>query len=196
MQQPLELSAGAHAFGDGSHPTTLGVLTALNAIDREAFSPRLACDIGGGSGILAFSIMHHLHCSVIATDIEQEAIEIMKVNAETNGLTISTYRQDIPSDFLGASAPFLLPLHASGFDHPAIAQAAAFDLIVMNILAEPLLQLAADAHQHLASEGVLILSGILQWQEPQLRAAYQGLGLELTSRLVIGDWVTLVWQKP
>ena len=66
----------------------------------------------------------------------------------------------------------------------------------MNILAEPLLRLAADADAHLASEGVLVLSGILSWQEPPLREAYASLGLELTSRLQVGDWVTLLWQKP
>ena len=43
---------------------------------------------------------------------------------------------------------------------------------------------------------VVLISGILQWQEAQIRAAYEGLGLELASRLVIGDWVTLCWAKP
>ena len=187
------------AFGDGSHPTTLGVLTALNTLDPDQFSPRLACDIGAGSGILAFSIINKFSCSTIATDIEQQSIEIMRSNAKNNGIAILPYLQDHFVKEINSSAqftPWLLPLQASGFDHPAIAQAATFDLITMNILAEPLLGLAADAHRHLAPEGVLIVSGILQWQEATLRAAYQGLGLELTSRLVIGDWVTLVWQKP
>ena len=90
----------------------------------------------------------------------------------------------------------LLPLQADGFAHPAFQLVAPFDLIVMNILAEPLLALAGDTARHLAQGGVLIISGILLWQESQIRAAYQGLGLELASRLTVGDWVTLVWQKP
>ena len=49
------LEAGPHAFGDGSHPTTMGVLTALEAIDPTAFTPRMACDMGAGSGILALA---------------------------------------------------------------------------------------------------------------------------------------------
>jgi ribosomal protein L11 methylase PrmA len=48
----------------------------------------------------------------------------------------------------------------------------------------------------LAEDGVLILSGILQWQESQIRDAYEGLGLELASRLLLKDWVTLCFQKP
>jgi ribosomal protein L11 methyltransferase len=65
----------------------------------------------------------------------------------------------------------------------------------MNILAEPLMRLANAANQHLAPEGVMVLSGILQWQETQITQAYASLGLSLSARLVMGDWVTLVWQK-
>ena len=88
-----------------------------------------------------------------------------------------------------------MAIHSDGFGHPEIAAHAPYDLMVMNILAEPLMRLAVEAEQALAGEGVLIISGLLQWQEPQIIDAYQCLGLELTSRIVIGDWVTLVWQK-
>ena len=66
----------------------------------------------------------------------------------------------------------------------------------MNILAEPLMRLAADAYAHLADGGVLILGGILTWQEAAMTEAYHTLGLELTARLVLGDWVAQIWQKP
>ena len=46
------------------------------------------------------------------------------------------------------------------------------------------------------SAALLILSGILLWQEQQIRDAYLALGLELTSRVTVGEWVTLGWQKP
>ncbi|MFZ8477652.1 50S ribosomal protein L11 methyltransferase, partial [Staphylococcus aureus] len=83
-----------------------------------------------------------------------------------------------------------------GFDHPQIAARAPFDLITMNILAEPLLALAAPAASHLAPGGVVIVSGMLAWQEPQIREAYQSLGLELATRLMVGDWATLGFGKP
>lgn len=135
--------------------------------------------MGCGSGILSFAMLARFGCPVIAADLERQAIETVQENALHNGL-----------------ADRLTAVHSDGFRHPAITAQAPFDLITMNILAEPLLQLATDAVAALAEGGVLILSGILQWQEPQIREAYAGLGLELASRLTLGDWVTLCWQKP
>lgn len=173
----LEFSAGSAAFGDGSHPTTAGVLAALEAIDSTVFSPQNACDVGCGSGILSFAIAKLFSCPVFATDISAQAIETMQQNAARNNVNnIHAYQ-------------------ASGLNHPAVQQAAPYDLIVMNILAEPLLMLARDAERALASGGVLIISGLFQWQEPQMQEAYASLGLELSTRLTLGDWVTLVWQK-
>lgn len=173
----FDLQAGAKAFGDGNHPTTMGVLAALEAIGAD-FVPARACDMGCGSGILALAIAGAFDCPVVAADLERQAIETVQENALHNGL-----------------ADRIIPVHSDGFKHPEIAMRAPFDLLVMNILAEPLIGLASEAFRHLADGGVLILSGILQWQEPQIRAAYEGLGLELASRLVIGDWVTLCFQK-
>ena len=185
--EPLLIEAGAGAFGSGDHPTTRGVLAALEAIDPALFTPRNACDIGCGSGILSFSIIKNFLCPVVSVDISVQAIDTLRFNCFNNGIVTDTYARGLPS---------ILPVHSDGFNHPTIATHAPYDLIVMNILAEPLLRLAADADAHLASEGVLVLSGILSWQEPPLREAYASLGLELTSRLQVGDWVTLLWQKP
>ena len=175
----LDIQAGAQAFGDGRHPTTMGVLTALEAIDPEQFAPGIALDMGCGSGILSLAMTTKFGCPVVAVDLERQAIETMRENARHNGLEAR-----------------LVPIHSDGFRHPEITARAPYGLITMNILAEPLLQLAADAVTVLAEGGVMILSGILQWQEQQIREAYEGLGLELASRLVIGDWVSLCYQKP
>ncbi len=174
----LTFAAGAHAFGDGSHPTTAGVLAALEAIDPAVFTPRSACDIGCGSGLLTLAMARMFGCPVLATDIAASAVTTTCQNAAQN-----------------AVSQHVTAVQADGFAHPAITAAAPFDLIVMNILAAPLLALAADAEAHLASGGVLILSGLFQWQEPQLREAYESLGLEIATRLTLGDWVTLVFQK-
>lgn len=177
MDETLEFAAGAQAFGDGNHPTTMGVLAALEAIDAEQFSPHIACDMGCGSGILAMAIARRFGCPVIAADLERQAIETVLENSARNGL-----------------ADRIQAVHSDGFNHPDLQ--GPFELITMNILAEPLLRLAADAAARLAPGGVLILSGILKWQEEQVRAAYGGLGLELATRLVVGDWVSLCFQKP
>lgn len=175
----FDIQAGANAFGDGTHPTTAGVLTALEAIDPEHFSPGIACDMGCGAGLLALAITTKFGCPVVAVDVERQAIETVQVNAVHNGLEGR-----------------LIPIHSDGFRHPEVHSRAPYGLITMNILAAPLLSLAADADAMLEQGGVLILSGILQWQEEPIREAYTGLGLELATRLVLGDWVTLCFQKP
>ena len=174
-----ELLHSAKAFGDGTHPTTFGVLTALEAIDPAVFTPRMACDMGAGSGILSLAMARRFGCAVVAVDIERESVELLRENATANGL-----------------AAQIMALQADGFHHPEIAAQGPYELIVMNILAEPLMRLASDAVAALAPEGVLILSGMLQWQEPQIIAAYESLELALSSRFTIGDWITQVWQKP
>ncbi|MES2984422.1 MAG: 50S ribosomal protein L11 methyltransferase [Pseudomonadota bacterium] len=175
----IYLHAGAQAFGDGAHPTTQGVLAALRAIDPAEFTPAMACDMGTGSGIVAFAVLAAFGCPVVAVDLAASAVAAVRENAQRNGV-----------------AARILPIHADGFDHADIAAHAPFDLLVMNILAEPLMRLCVAADTHLAAGGVLILSGILVWQETPIREAYAARGLELTSRLTVGDWVTHIWQKP
>jgi len=219
----LTLSAGPHAFGDGAHPTTRGVLEALAMMDPAQFTPRNACDMGAGSGIISFALIEKFGCKVVAVDVEASAVATLKENAVRNGLDYSLRageaewgsgdeRWNSPSppphptlprkggglhDGVASVDPKrqLFALHADGFNHRDIAASAPYDMITMNILAEPLMRLADAACNHLAADGVMILSGILQWQETQIRQAYASLGLSLSARLVVGDWVTLVWQK-
>ena len=173
------LAAGAQAFGDGAHPTTASMLEVLAAIDPAAFTPRQACDMGAGSGILSMAVARRFSCPVLAVDISRQAVETLRENVASNAVD-----------------SLIRPLQADGFAHPEIQAAAPFDLILMNILAEPLLRLAVAAEAALAPGGLLVLSGMLAWQEPQIREAYQSLGLELAARLTLQDWVTLSFQKP
>ena len=211
MENSFEISAGAHAFGDGNHATTRMVLAALSAIDPQHFIPRNTCDMGAGSGILSFAMARQFGCPVVAVEIERAAVETIKQNAAVNGFSISLPqrgRVGVGADGAPAeqyNAPLLtsprmgegwiIPIHADGFRHADVAANAPFDLIVMNILADPLLMLAADAYANLAPGGVCIISGLLRWQEAQIREAYAGLGLELAERLSMGDLVCLIWQK-
>ena len=172
------LSAGAQAFGDGSHESTRGALEMLGQIDPGAFSPRRACDMGAGSGILSLAMLRQFGCPVVAVDIARDALETIRENFRASG-----------------DSGQLTVIHADGFGHPEIAAHAPYDLIVMNILPEPLLKLAADANDHLAPGGALILAGILLAKESIITQSYQSLALELTARIVVGDWVTLLWQK-
>lgn len=172
----LILSAGPGAFGDAAHPTTRLLLSAIEGI--EGLTPARICDIGCGSGILSLRARQRWpDAEVLACDLERSAVEAAAANAAANGLTITC-------------------LHADGFRHPAIAASAPYDLILMNILAEPILRLLADAHRHLAPEGLLMLSGLLTWQQQPILEAAEGLGMERAYRLTQGDWVALLLRRP
>lgn len=179
MQSPHPIHSDAIAFGDGTHPTTQGVLAALAGIDPALFTPRIALDMGCGTGIAALQIHRHFACPVVAVDVAANALRTTMANATEQGVANAIH-----------------PIHSDGFRHPEITARAPFDLMVINILAEPILAMASDAEHHLCTGGVLILGGILQWQEETLHAAYQSLGMEHTARLRSGDWVTMLWQKP
>ncbi|MFZ4125389.1 MAG: 50S ribosomal protein L11 methyltransferase [Rickettsiales bacterium] len=176
QNQEITLYAGTDAFGDGAHPTTQLMLAALDAIDTQTFTPSAVCDMGCGAGLLAMRAAQRFGCTVIAVDIERTAIEATRENAAKNGLPVEA-------------------IHSDGFNHPTIAAHVPYDLILMNILEEPLTRLAVDAVNNLAEEGIIIMSGMLVWQQEHIMNVYQSLGMELAHRLQMGDWVALAWQK-
>ena len=176
----IVITAGGHAFGDGNHPTTRMVLAALSALDPASFTPENVCDMGCGSGLLSLRVLQLFAAThIVAVDLERSAVEATRANAAENGLGERIHA-----------------VHSDGFRHPDITARAPYNMILMNILAEPLIRLACDAETALAPEGLLILSGILAWQEEAVREAYSGLGLTLLHRLTLGDWVCLVMEKP
>src|SRR3546814_18092172 len=80
-----------------------------------------------------------------------------------------------------------------GFDHPALG--GTYDLIVANILAHPLIELAPDIRRHLAPGGTVILSGLRTTQEPEVLAAYTPLGLHCRRHFRAGDWSALLLRS-
>ena len=154
------------------------MLAAIEALEPSSFQPQSVCDMGCGSGLLALRVAQRFGSFVVAVDIEKTAIQATKQNAEVNGL-----------------ASRVFAVHSDGFSHPDITPHTPFDMIVMNILAEPLLQHARGAVDALAPEGILMLSGILKAQEETINEAYQSLGCDLLHRLQLGDWVALVMEK-
>lgn len=170
------IEAGAGAFGDATHPTTALLLDALDGLAGQ-MQPARICDMGCGSGILSIRAAQLWpQAGIIAADLERSAVEATHANAQANHVTLNV-------------------LHSDGFHHPAIAAGAPYDLILMNILAEPILRLLAGADAVLADEGVLLLSGMLEWQQQPIIEAAGALGLELTHRFREGEWVAHLWQK-
>ena len=166
------------AFGTGHHGTTLGCLQALDAMVKEGYAARRVADIGCGTAVLAMAAARVWQAQIVASDIDQVAVEVAEANLAANGL-------------LGR----VTCIEAAGFDHPALAAIAPCDLIFANILKGPLVVLAPDLVAHLDTGGRAILSGILNEQADEVIAVYRENGTNLLSRDRIGDWTTLVLGK-
>jgi ribosomal protein L11 methyltransferase len=172
----IEIEA-ALAFGTGHHGTTRGCLLLLDHV-LKAWRPRRVLDLGTGTGVLAIAAARALHEKVLASDIDMLSVQVARDNARLNvtGHLVQTIR-------------------ATGFSAAQFAQAAPFDLVLANILANPLRQLAAPMARHLAPSALVILSGLLTHQAPGVIAAYRARGLIPVRHLRIEEWSSLLLRK-
>ena len=153
------------AFGTGTHPTTS---LCLQWLDGQALEGCTVLDFGCGSGILAIAALLLGAEHAVGTDIDPQALEASRDNAGRNGIAAERF-----------------PLYLPG-DMPA----GTYDVVVANILAGPLVQLAPTISAHVRPGGRLALSGILAEQADEVRAAYSDL-FELDPTAVQDGWVRI-----
>ena len=168
------------AFGTGTHETTSGCLIVLDAMRAHGRRVHNLLDLGTGTGLLAFAALHlwpHAHAT--ASDIDPRSIDVTRDNALANGVR------------LGEGPGQLALAVAGGLNHPLLIQRAPYDLIIANILAGPLVELAPTVGAALAEGGTLILAGLLKDQADTVARAYRRQGLRLAARADRGDWPTL-----
>jgi len=178
----FEIDAGL-AFGTGQHDTTAGCLAALDKLEREGKHFANIADIGTGTGLLAFAAMALWpNAKAIATDIDQIAVDVSEENARINGVR------------LGHGPGELLLATADGMDHPLIAARAPFDLLIANILAGPLIELAPAFAKSVAPGASVVLAGLLDTQADAVASAYGALGMKLAER-GSGEWSVLVLRS-
>jgi len=178
----FEIDAGL-AFGTGQHATTAGCLAELDRLERGGKTFANIADIGTGTGLLAFAALAlwpKARC--IATDIDPVAIDVARDNAAINRVN------------LGHGAGELLLTQADGMNSPMLAARAPFDLIIANILAGPLIELAPDFARSLTAGGTIILAGLLDTQADGVIAAYEAQGLTNLDR-GFGEWPMLVCER-
>jgi len=172
----IEIEA-ALAFGTGHHGTTRGCLLALAGLVKMR-RPRRVLDVGTGTGVLAIAAAKALRRRVLASDIDPLAAAVAGENARLNGV-----------------GNLVETICAIGFSAPAFQARAPFDLVLANILANPLKRLSTPMAAHLAPSAMVILSGLLPHQASGVVAAYRARGLVLLRQLQIEGWSSLLMQR-
>ena len=172
----IEIEA-ALAFGTGHHGTTRGCLLLLDGV-LKAHRPRRVLDLGTGTGVLAIAAAKALHGKVLASDIDALSVKVAAENARQNG-----------------GGPLVEVTWGNGFSAPLLRQRRPFDLVLANILANPLRQMATPMSAHLAGGARVILSGLLSAQAPSVIAAYRARGLILERHIRIEGWSSLLLYK-
>ena len=174
---PLLIEA-AMAFGTGHHGTTLGCLRALDHLISEGFKAEKVADIGCGTAVLAMAAARVWDGTILASDIDQVAVDVAEANLRANGM----------AGRVGC-------VEAAGFDHADLLAAAPYDLIFANILKGPLVALAPEMAEYLRPGGYAILSGVLNEQAESVAEVYARNGINQVRRDEIGDWTTLLLRK-
>lgn len=172
---PMKIEAGL-AFGTGHHETTALCLSVLSDLARErAF--RNVLDLGTGTGLLAIGAVKLWRRPVLASDIDPVAVEVTRDNARANGV-----------------GHLVRAVTADGLTSPVLSRGAPYDLLIANILAGPLTQLAPAIQKAMAPGAALVLSGLLTNQEGLVTSFYRSL--RFVGRRRMGPWSALVLQKP
>ncbi len=154
------------AFGTGLHPTTRGCLTMLQEVDPM---PEVVLDVGCGSGVLAIAALRLGARRAVGIDTDQLAVEATRANADRNGLADAI---DVRPGSLGE-------------------RGGPYELIVANLVAAVLIELAPRLATHLGRTGILLASGIIEPRAAEVVDAMHAAGLSVGARRDDGEWVSL-----
>ena len=168
----------AMAFGTGHHNTTKGCLEALDRLAVQGFQPHRIADIGCGTAVLAMAAARLWPVTVLASDIDAVAVDTAAANVIANGLDGR-----------------VVCIEAAGFDHPMLEDNGPYDLVLANILKQPLIDLAPQMAAIVAPGGRIILSGILTTQADEVIGVYGNAGFTLDLRDDLGDWSALTLAR-
>jgi ribosomal protein L11 methyltransferase len=176
----IEIEAG-EAFGTGHNATTTLCLEAIDRlVRRRPFASVL--DLGCGTGVLAIAVARTIPgARVLAVDCDPLAAAIARTNARLNGV-----------------GERVRVIDATGFAHPRLRSARAFDLVLANLLPDPLMELAQPMRRALRPDGIAVLCGVLNHQAREVAATYRAVGFALAARSSRAGWtaLTLVRRAP
>ena len=158
------------AFGTGEHPTTRHC---LELIDEVVQPGDAVADLGAGSGILSILARKKGACPVVAIDLNPSAESLIAYHMELNAVDgIDIRIRDVFEEFADAENRF--------------------DLVAVNIGGKEAMMLAEVCTRIAKPTGRLLLSGIVEWIEDEVRACFEGLGCRVEARRQGDEWVTLL----
>ena len=154
------------SFGTGAHPSTALVLGLLQSLDLHGLS---VLDVGCGSGILSVAAARLGAATVTAIDVEEAAVPTTLANATRNGVAVSVSTTSVA------------------------ALKGSWDVVLANILAPILIELASDLTRLVARGGRIVLSGLIDAQRDRVLAAYPGF--EVVEQRIDGVWIGLLTHR-
>jgi ribosomal protein L11 methyltransferase len=170
----IEIDAG-EAFGTGYNATTALCLEAIDRLSRQRRFARIL-DLGCGTGILAIAAARAWpEARVLAADNDPVATAIARANARRNRVA---RRVEV--------------IDAAGLAHPRLRASPPFDLVLANLMAHTLLDLAPALRRAIRPGGIAILSGLLAHQAREVCATYRTAGFKLLSRRQHDGWTALM----
>ncbi len=170
-EKVVELDPGM-AFGTGHHPTTR---MCLEELERHVVPGSRVLDLGTGSGILAIAAAKLGAASVFALDVDPAAIKAASANIRHNRVSRK------------------VRLSLGTLPNPNVTPAS-FDVVVANITARGITEVAGPLAEALAPKGVAIASGIIRERQAEAETALQQV-ISVRERRYDGDWVTLVAER-
>lgn len=177
-QIPLLIEA-ATAFGSGEHGTTSQCMMALAHLKDFGIEPRKILDMGCGSGILAAAAAKLWPDAItFAADNDPECVRVSRIHLDINGL------QHVPA------------YQSEGFERTSpVWKDAPYDLVIANILAAPLIEMAESLSQTVAPKGHVILSGMLREQADRVAGSYAPHNLTVIEKFPKEEWMTLLLRR-
>lgn len=168
----------ATAFGS-DHQTTRSCLKAISELYHQQYEPAKILDVGTGSGILSLAAASlWKKAKIVAVDIDEEAVLVTQSNAQNNKLDDNIQVEQ-----------------SDGYKAEIVAQNAKYDLILANILARPLTEMASSAAASLKKDGFIILSGFVDEQFDWVVGEHQKYGLSLMKTYELDNWRAVLMKK-